>query len=162
VTGPGGRSRQGLTSRRLAWAAMGLVLVVALGMGARGKSGPLTEDQRVHRIASVIRCPTCRGLSAAQSDAPAAEAIRDEIRRRVQDGESDGQIEEYLVSRYGDDILLDPRANGVGLLVWALPLLGGAAAVGGLVFVVRRNRVRPGRRRVTAADQALVEEALQG
>jgi cytochrome c-type biogenesis protein CcmH len=149
-----------VNGRRLVWVAMGLVLVGALALGAHGKSGPPTEDQRVHRIASVIRCPTCRGLSAAQSDAPAAESIRDEIRRRVQDGETDGQIKDYLVSRYSDDILLDPRANGVGLLVWALPVLGGVAAIGGLVLVLRRNRIRPGRRRVSAADQALVEEAL--
>jgi cytochrome c-type biogenesis protein CcmH len=139
---------------------MVLVLVVALAIGARGRSGPPTEDQRVHHLAAAIRCPTCRGLSAAQSDAPSSESIRDEIRRRVQDGQTDGQIKDYMVSRYGDDILLDPRASGVGLLVWALPVLGAAAAVGGLVFVVRRNRVRPGRRRVSAADQALVEEAL--
>lgn len=142
------------------WAAMALVVVGALAVGARPRSGPATEDQRVHRIASVIRCPTCRGLSAAQSDAPAAVAIRDEVRRRVQDGQPDGQIKDYLISRYGADILLDPEANGVGLLVWALPVLGVVAAVGGLVLVLRRRRVRPGRR-ASAADEALVAEALR-
>jgi cytochrome c-type biogenesis protein CcmH len=145
--------------RRLVWVALGLVLVIALAIGSRGSSGPATEDQRVHRVAAVIRCPTCRGLSAAQSDAPAAESIRDEIRRRVQDGETDRQIKDYLVSRYGDDILLDPEAKGVGLLVWALPLLGAVAAVTGVVLVLRRNRIRPGRR-ASAADRALVDEAL--
>jgi cytochrome c-type biogenesis protein CcmH len=146
-------------SRRLVWAVMGLVLVVALGLGSRGPSGPPTEDQRVHRMATVIRCPTCQGLSAAQSDAPSSEAIRDEIRRRVRDGETDDQIRDYLVSRYGSGILLEPPATGLGILVWALPLLGGVLAVGGLGHVLRRNRVRPGRR-VSAADQALVDQAL--
>jgi cytochrome c-type biogenesis protein CcmH len=139
---------------------MGLVLVVALAVGGRGRSGPPTEDQRVAHLSAQIRCPTCQGLSAAQSDAPASEAIRDEIRRRVQDGETDGQIKSYLVSRYTTSILLSPGHKGLGLVVWALPLLGIAAAVGGLAFVLRRNRVRPGRR-VSAADQALVEQALK-
>ena len=147
-------------SRRLVWAAMAVVLVAALAAGSRGRSGPLTEDQRVHRITSVVRCPTCRGLSAAQSDAPAAEAIRDEVQRRVEAGQSDGEIKAYLVSRYGEDILLKPDAKGVGLVVWVLPVVGGAAAVAGLVLMLRRRRVRPGRR-VSAADRALVDEALR-
>lgn len=145
--------------RRLAWAAMGLVLVVALAIGARGRTGPPTEDQRVNHVASVIRCPTCQGLSAAQSDAVASESIRNEIRRRIEAGETDGEIKGYLVSRYGEDILLVPKAKGIGVLVWALPLVGAVAAVGGLVVVLRRNRGRPGRR-ASEADQVLVREAL--
>ncbi len=147
-------------SRRLSWMLLAVVLVGALAYGARGDSGPPTEEQRVRRITSVVRCPTCQGLSVAQSDAPAAKSIDDEVRRRVQAGESDRQIKDYLVSRYGQDIILQPEAEGVGLLVWALPLLGGAAAIAGLVVVLRGRRVRPGRK-VSAADQALVEEALR-
>ena len=148
-------------SRRLSWGLLAVVLVGALASGARDDSGPVTEDQRVERITSVVRCPTCQGLSVAQSDAPAARSIDDEVRRRVQAGESDRQIKDYLVSRYGQDIILQPEAEGVGLLVWALPLLGGAAAIAGLVVVLRGRRIRPGRK-VSAADQALVQEALDG
>ena len=143
-------------SRRLAWGMLALVLAGALAVGSRGESGPPTEDQRVQRIASVVRCPTCRGLSAAQSDAPSAEAIRDEVRRRVQEGETDAQIKSYLVSRYGEDILLQPKSR----VVWALPVIGGAAAVGGLVFVLRRRRVKPGPT-VSDADEALVARAMR-
>ena len=147
-------------TRRVTWAALALVLVGALFVGSRKESGPPTEDQRVQRISSVVRCPTCRGLSAAQSDAPPAEAIREEVRRRVQAGESDAEIKDYLVSRYGEDILLEPEAEGVGIVVWALPVLGGIAAVGGLTVVLRRRRVRPGRR-ATEADEALVARAMR-
>ena len=143
-------------SRRLNWGVLALVLVAALAVGARGKSGPPTEDQRVERISSVVRCPTCRGLSAAQSDAPSAEAIRDEVRRRVELGETDAQIKDYLISRYGEDILLQPRNR----VVWVLPVLGGAAGVGGLVLVLRRRGVRTGRK-ASAADEALVAEAMK-
>ena len=139
---------------------LGLVLVGALAFGSRGDSGPPTEDQRVRRITSVVRCPTCRGLSVAQSDAPSAESIRDEVRRRVQEGETDTQIKAYLVSRYGEDILLQPEADGLGLLVWALPVIGGAVAVVTLALVLRNRRIRPGRK-ASDADQALVEKALR-
>jgi len=148
-------------SRKMTWGLLAVVLVGALYVGSRGRSGPPTDEQRVQRISSVVRCPTCRGLSAAQSDAPPAEAIRDEVRRRVDEGETDGQIKGYLVSRYGEDILLQPKTEGVGLLVWALPLIGVAGAVGGLVLVLRRRRVRPGRS-VSDADQALVDKAMRG
>ena len=147
-------------SRRLTWALLGVVLVGALVVGSGGQSGPPTEDQRVRRISSVVRCPTCRGLSAAQSDAPPAEAIRDEVRRRVQAGETDAEVKGYLVSRYGEDILLQPKSDGIGLLVWALPVVGVTVAVGGLVVVLRRRRVRPGPK-VSDADKALVDEALR-
>ncbi len=147
-------------SRRLSWAVLGLVLVGALAVGSGGRSGPPTEDQRVQRISSVVRCPTCRGLSAAQSDAPPAEAIREEVRRRVQAGETDAEVKGYLVSRYGEDILLQPKTDGVGIVVWALPLIGVTVAVGGLVLVLRKRRTRPGAK-VSDADKALVEEALR-
>jgi cytochrome c-type biogenesis protein CcmH len=142
-------------TRRMSWALLAVVLVGALAIGAQGDSGPVTEDQRVERISSVVRCPTCRGLSAAQSDAPSAEAIRDEVRRRVQAGESDGQIKDYLISRYGEDILLQPRSK----LVWALPVVGGVVVVGALVFLLRRRRVGPGRT-ASADDEALVAKAM--
>ena len=143
-------------SRRMTWGLLALVLVGALAVGSRGESGPPTEDQRVQRIASVLRCPTCRGLSAAQSDAPSAEAIRDEVRRRVQAGESDSAIKDYLISRYGEDILLQPRSK----LVWVLPLVAGGVAVGGLALLLRRRRARPG---ATASDEdeALVARAMR-
>ncbi len=142
-------------NRRLTWGLLALVLVGALAVGSQGRSGPPTEDQRVERISSVVRCPTCRGLSAAQSDAPSAEAIRDEVRRRVQLGETDAQIKDYLISRYGEDILLQPRSR----LVWVLPMIGAAAAVGGLAFVLRRRGTRPGRK-ASDADEALVAKAM--
>lgn len=147
-------------SPRLNWIVLAVVLAGALAAGTRDESGPVTEDQRVERITSVVRCPTCQGLSVAQSDAPAARSIEDEVRRRIQAGESEGQIKDYLVSRYGQGVILMPEAEGVGLLVWALPVLGAAAAVGGLVLVLRGRRVQAGRK-VSAADQALVEEALR-
>ena len=141
------------------WAALAVVLTVALAVGARGSGRPATPAQRAHAISSEVRCPTCRGLSAAESDAPAAQAIRDEVLRRTQSGQSDDEIRGYLVSRYGTDILLKPERHGVAALVWALPVIGLVCALGGLIVAFRRWGSRP-RRAVSPADQALVDQAL--
>jgi len=145
---------------RWVWLAMALVLAVALAIGAQGRSGPRTEAQRVKHIASEIRCPTCRNQSAAESDAAAAKAVRDEITRRVRARQSDGEIVEFMVSRYGSDILLKPEGSGVASLVWALPVVAVVVALGGLAVAFRRWKARPG---VTVSDEdrALVERELE-
>lgn len=146
-------------SRRLAsWAALALVVVVALAVGA-GDGSPPTDAERVQRISADFRCPTCRSQSVADSDAPAARFIKEDIKRRVEAGETDQQIRDYLLTRYQDDILLDPPKRGVSALVWLLPPLAVAAAVGGLAVAFRRWRPRG--RRVSAEDRALVEQALE-
>ena len=142
-----------------AWALMALLLVGALAVGARGDDGPPTDTERAHRIAAQVRCPTCRGLSAADSDAPAAQFIRDESLRRVRAGETDAQILAFFVDRYGSDIRLKPERRGVAGLVWALPAAGAVVAVGGLVLAFRRWRPRR-TAEVSADDRALVEEAM--
>jgi cytochrome c-type biogenesis protein CcmH len=137
---------------------MAVLLVTALVISTHGSSGPDTTAERVTRIASEVRCPTCRQLSAAESDAPAAEAVRVAIAERVERGESDAEIRAFLVSRYGSDILLKPGHSGVAALVWALPVGAFVCAVAGLAYAFgrwRRMEVA-----VTEADRALVAQAL--
>jgi len=141
------------------WALMALVLTGALAVG-NGRSGRQSDGQRAHDIATEIRCPTCRGLSAADSDAPAAQAIRDDILRRVQAGQSPSEVRGYLESRYGAEILLKPARRGVASLVWILPVVVLVAALAGMVLAFRRWRSRP-HPPVSAADQELVDEALR-
>src|SRR5687768_12415156 len=119
---------------------MAVLVVGALAFAATGERSPATTEARVERIAKEVRCPTCEGLSVAESEATASRAIRDEIRRRVEAGESSGEIRAYLVSRFGRDILLKPESSGAGAIVWALPVAVVIAAVGGLVIAVRRLR----------------------
>jgi cytochrome c-type biogenesis protein CcmH len=145
---------------RLPWLLMALVLAVALAIGAQGRSGPRTQAPRVKHIASEIRCPTCRNQSAAESDAAAAKAVRDEITRRVQAGESDGTIIAFLESRYGSDILLKPEGSGVASLVWSLPVVAVVVALAGLAVAFRRWRARPGVF-VSDEDRVLVERELE-
>ena len=142
----------------LPWLAMAVILITALAVSTRGDSRPATSAERVTRIASEVRCPTCRQLSAAESDAPAAEAVRVAIAARVEQGQSDSTIRAFLVSRYGSDILLKPGRSGVAALVWVLPVAGFVCALAGLAFAFHRWR----RMEVdlNADDRALVEQAL--
>jgi cytochrome c-type biogenesis protein CcmH len=134
------------------------LLVGAFSVAARGRSGTETVTERVKRVASQVRCPTCRQLSAAESDAPAAEAVRVAIRDRIERGESDAEIRAFLVDAYGDDILLKPGRSGVAGLVWAVPVAAFVCAVAGLAVAFRRWSRRAGT--PTDADRELVAHAL--
>ena len=123
------------------WTLLGVVLVVALlaGSGAFSSSPP-TDAQRVAAIESVIRCPSCEDLTVAVSSAPTALTVRSTVSRLVAEGRTDQQVEDYLVSRYGSAIVLDPPASGWSLLVWVLPVAGGVVAAVVLAAVLVRRR----------------------
>jgi cytochrome c-type biogenesis protein CcmH len=139
---------------------MALVLVGALVVGVTEDRAPRTEADRVNAIASELQCPTCQGLSAAESDAAAAQAVREEIRTRLRAGQSKGEIQRYFVSRFGPQILLKPEATGVAGLVWALPVAGGLLALAALALTFRRWRAAKADHEPTDDDRALVEQAL--
>ena len=145
-----------MTRTRRAWVALAVVAVSALSLAALSPTGRHPSPaKRADTIARGVRCPTCRGQSVAESAAPAAQAVRTEIRRRIDAGQSRVAIESYLVGRYGTEILLTPPNRGIGSLVWAVPMIvatGAAAALGlALRRWSRRSLAQP-----TDADRALV------
>lgn len=143
--------------RWLPLALLGGVLLAAIAVAARPQVDR-SEEARVERIAREVRCPTCRGLSAADSDAEAATAVKVFIRDRLRQGASDAQVKAELADRFGPGILLRPPASGIAGLVWAVPVAGLVLAVGGLAFAFWRWRAR-GLRRATDEDVVLVERA---
>ena len=145
--------------RWLPWLALLGVVVAVLVVASSRSHPPRTEAARVRTIASQVRCPTCRSLSAEESDARAAQAVRDEIRRRVAAGQSDAEIRAFLVSRYGSDILLKPEGRGIAGLVWVLPVVAVAWAALGLGLAFRRWSNRAARV-PSDDDRQLVDEAL--
>jgi len=149
-----------VTRLRLSWLGALAVLVVALTIGSHGAGKPETPTRRAMRLAADFRCPTCRDLSAAQSDAETAKTMRARILDLVRQGRTDRAIRAEIVSRYGSDILLKPPASGVAGLVWALPVAAFVVAVAGLGFAFRRWRSRS-TRSPTDDDRRLVEAALR-
>ncbi|HET9444403.1 MAG TPA: cytochrome c-type biogenesis protein CcmH [Acidimicrobiales bacterium] len=140
---------------------MAAVLAVALVVGAGGDRGPRSDSERIAAIAAEVRCPTCRGLSAAESDARAAQAVREEIRSRVRSGQGDDAIRAFLVSRYGRDILLKPEAGGVAGLVWMLPVAAAVLALAGLSAAFARWRRMGQGAPPSDEDRVLVELELR-
>jgi cytochrome c-type biogenesis protein CcmH len=146
--------------RVLPGVALVAVVVVALVIGGAGRDkGPRSPAARAEAIAEDLRCPVCQGLSIADSHSPTAEAIYEDIRRRVAAGESDAAIKASYVSSYGKWILLRPETSGVGALVWVLPVTALLLGVGALAIAFRRWRRQPALA-ATDEDRALVEAAL--
>jgi cytochrome c-type biogenesis protein CcmH len=146
------------------WTLLAVILVVALLAGSGVfSSSPPTTAQRAASIEAIIRCPSCEDLSVAVSSAPTAVTVRATVTHLVDQGQSDQQIEDYLVARYGSAIVLDPPTSGWSILVWILPLIAGVGAAVVLVAVLVRRRNRGDRDldadvRGSGADPAVLEE----
>jgi len=146
-----------MTRRMLPWAALAAVVVVVLAV-VLWPSGERSDAARARALAEEFRCPECQGLSAADSSAPTARAMRADIRDRVAAGQSDAEIRQAMVDRFGESILLKPEGGGLGLLVWGLPVAALVLGAGGLALALRRWRRQP-TMHATDADEELVAQA---
>jgi cytochrome c-type biogenesis protein CcmH len=119
---------------------LALVVVAALLIGSGvGGGGGSTDTQRARTIEAQVRCPSCEDLSVLDSTAPVAVSVRNQVGREVAEGQSDQQILDQLVARYGPSILLRPPTTGLTSLVWIVPAVGGAGAVVALAIVFRKR-----------------------
>jgi cytochrome c-type biogenesis protein CcmH len=96
-----------------------------------------TLDQRVHDVASQLKCLVCQGESVADSPATLSLQMRAVIRQQLQSGKSEQEVIQYFVSRYGDRILLSPPMQGLTLLAWLVPIALMIAGVLLVFFVLR-------------------------
>jgi cytochrome c-type biogenesis protein CcmH len=98
------------------------------------------KEARARELSRELRCMVCQNQSIDDSDAPLARDLRLLVRERIASGDSDGQVMDFLVARYGEFVLLKPRFNLHTLLLWLLPplaLIGGGAVL--WVFSRRRR-----------------------
>jgi len=98
-------------------------------------------ERRALALERELRCLVCQNQTLADSNAPLAMDLRNQIREQLAAGKSERDITEYLVARYGDFVLYRPPLRATTLFLWAGPflfLLGGFYL---LVRVVRRRRV---------------------
>jgi len=115
--------------------ARALCLAFALFAGSlvhAGEAAPLADDpvaeKRLQELSTELRCLVCQNQTIADSNAELAQDLRREIRGMIQAGQSDKQIIDFMVTRYGDFVLYRPPVKGITLLLWggpaALLLLG--------------------------------------
>lgn len=99
-----------------------------------------TLEKRARSLSAGLRCLVCQNQSIDDSDAPLAKDLRVLVRERLVAGDSDAQVIDYVVARYGDFVLLKPPMNLHTLLLWIAPLLALAAA---LIVIMRGLRTQP-------------------
>ncbi len=80
-------------------------------------------EAKAREISKEIRCLVCQNQSIADSDADLAKDLRKVIRERITAGDNEAQIKDYLVTRYGEFVLLKPRLNRQTALLWISPLI---------------------------------------
>lgn len=116
--------------------AVGLIascLAVIVGLLA---TSPGSDADRVHALATRLKCPACESESIADSPADLARNLLDLIEEQVADGWTDEQVVEFFVATYGEEVLLDPPATGRAAILWMLPIV--AAGIGVMIVVGRR------------------------
>jgi len=115
--------------------------VAAADTGPERLPDPRMESRAV-ALQRQLRCVVCQGQSLDESNAPLAADLRRLIRGLMQKGWSDGQIENYLVARYGDFVLMKPPLEPETYVLWFGPLivvLIGGAVAGAAIMRARRN-----------------------
>jgi len=99
------------------------------------------QEERYNQLTLELRCLVCQNQNLADSDAPLAQDLRQEIHDMMVGGQSDEQIKAFLVDRYGDFVLYRPPMKGNTLALWVMPIL--LLVVGAMVvFFTVRNRNR--------------------
>jgi len=109
------------------------------------------KEARARDLSRELRCMVCQNQSIDDSDAPLARDLRLLVRERIATGDSDSQVIDFLVARYGEFVLLKPRFTPHTVLLWLLPplaLIGGGLAL----WFYSRRRSNAG----TAADPSLL------
>lgn len=122
----------------LLWLACSPALAQA---NAQADAAPLqfrdaAEETRFHALAAELRCVMCQNQSLADSNALIALSLRREVLQMIRDGRSDGEIKDFLVGRYGEFVLYQPRVEASTWLLWLGPgllLLIGAGVVVGIL-----------------------------
>jgi cytochrome c-type biogenesis protein CcmH len=123
------------------------------------------KESRARDLSRELRCMVCQNQSIDDSEAPLARDLRLLVRERIAAGDSDAQVIDFLVARYGEFVLLKPRLKPHTLLLWLLPPL--ALAGGGLaLWGHSRRRARsaaaedPSRFKLTAEEEARLERLI--
>ena len=118
---------------------------------------PEEVEARTASVSETLRCVVCKNQSIMDSDAALAEAMRDLVRARIEAGDTDDEVRAHLVARYGEFVLLKPKASARNLWLWAAPfavLLAGGAGAALFVRGAGGNRGQGGAAPLTDEERA--------
>jgi cytochrome c-type biogenesis protein CcmH len=126
-----------------------------------------TEEQRLRYLefARELRCPKCQNQNLADSNAPIAEDLRQELHRLLVEGKTDQEIVDFMVTRYGEYVLYEPRLELKTVLLWGAPVLmlcGGLMVLAGIVRKARAGaRAAASATALSDAERRRLDELLR-
>ncbi len=141
--------------RRLRPLVIAMGALLCIGAAASDPAERLrdpAQEARARLLFRQFRCLVCQNQSIDESDAPLAQDLRVIVREQIDQGRSDGQITGFLVRRYGEFVLLEPRFSPANAALWLTPFV--IVGAGGLLFAKRRCGTLGLEPELTAAEQA--------
>ena len=117
-------------------------------------------EARARAISQNLRCPVCQGEDIDDSNAPISRDLRLAVRERLVAGDSDIQVIDYVVARYGEFVLFSPRAEGSSLMLWLAGPLMLLAGAGIALAMSRRRAVAAEAETLSEADKVRLAELL--
>jgi cytochrome c-type biogenesis protein CcmH len=123
----------------LVWLALGAASAHAVLAPNEMLDDPALEA-RARALSGELRCMVCQNQSIDDSDAELARDLRVLVRERIAAGDSDDEVMDYVVSRYGEFVLLRPTFTARNALLWGMPVILLAVGGGFLVFSARRRK----------------------
>ena len=130
--------------RRLALALALLLPMAAFAVQPDEVLPDPAAEARAREISQKLRCPVCQGENIDESNAPISRDLRLYVRERIVAGDSDDQVIDAVVDRFGEFVLFEPRARGGNLVLWlAGPVMALLALLGAWRFLRSRATARP-------------------
>jgi cytochrome c-type biogenesis protein CcmH len=149
----------------LALMVMATMATAALAVQPDEIMSDAAKEARARDLSRELRCMVCQNQSIDDSEAPLARDLRLLVRERIAAGDSDAQVIDFLVARYGEFVLLKPRLNSHTWLLWFLTPL--ALATGGIALWMHgRRRIRagaeqePAQLRLTPEEEARINQLI--
>lgn len=115
-------------------------------------------EARARAVSREIRCVVCQSESIDDSNAPLARDLRLIIRERISAGDSDREVTDYLVDRYGDYVLMKPRVKTNTVALWMTPFAAGLFGAIAAILFLRRRRDRVAPAPLTPEERAALEK----
>jgi cytochrome c-type biogenesis protein CcmH len=137
------------------------IATLAFGQASEVAQPDAKVEERLKVLAAELRCLVCQNQTIAESSAPLALDLRNQIRAQVAAGRSDAQIRAYMVERYGDFVLYRPPFKASTATLWIGPFA--LAAIGAFaLFAIARRRGAAARSRMPDERRARIEALLEG
>jgi cytochrome c-type biogenesis protein CcmH len=117
-------------------------------------------EARARALSAQLRCMVCQNQSIDDSNAELARDLRLLVRERLTNGDSDEAVIDYVVSRYGEFVLLNPRLRGETLLLWGAPIVLFLAGAAAMILFVRKRGGKPTGTPLSDVEKAELDRAL--